>query len=157
MTFSSPLIFVMTLRKLSTLRPALLKRALVAPTSARLSITQSVDKNSSPAFWAKLSAKFSAFTASGLKLISPVGLASVGASCIACCSLLFSSGRFTPDCCNKLRLEASSNKVDKMCIPSIAVWSLPIARDWASERACCNRFVNFSKRILVIPHNKLCT
>ena len=114
MTFSSPRIFKMTLRKLSACTPTLLSSVLVAPTSAKACITQSVDKNSSPAFCFFFSAKFSALTASELKLTSPVGFVSVGASASACFNLLCKAGKLAPACCNKLRLEVSSNNVDKI-------------------------------------------
>ena len=114
MTLSLPRICSITLRKLSGVTPTALKIFLVSPVSAKPNKTQSVDKNSSPAFCAYLSAKLSALTASGFKLTSPVGLAIVGASFIACSSFCLSSGNRAPACCNKLIFDGSSNKVDKI-------------------------------------------
>ena len=134
----------------SRVAPCCLNSRPASPlSSSRASRNSSEAMNWSPRFCASLSVRFSRFDSSRETLTSPPCPSTLGRRPIAALSASRSGPTLTPAFASSELVPPSSCSIraSSRWTGSMYGLSLPIARLWASAKACWNLVVNLSKRI----------
>ena len=147
--FAPPRTVVMAFSSSSFLAPAAFSASPSAPRSSRLATkNSSLEMNWSPRVWAALSVRLSRRLRSADTVMLPSGVPTFGRRSSAVVSLLRKRSALMPACCSRGFMPPSwSSRARARCTGSMALWSRPTARLWASLRPCWKRLVSLSIRM----------